>query len=662
MYMKQDINILIARLKQAAKHGTDPKAPRNVSGVQYTTQDAASNKQLESDLNILSAAGEGLVTTFGDMNKAVDAFNTKSLQLGTGISKLTADFESYAKGMIAAVKESTFLEQRNKELNKAFGVTSAKAAELGAAYDNIGQQLNLGGNRIRKYAASINSMLPGMGEMIAKSAQAGDSYNKFSESLMASTNLLTEHMSISDDNAKKYQLYAASTGKTALEMMKATEEMSKAFEAKGMTGVYQMAISEISNLAEDTLMTYKKYPGQLEKSVVKAKLMGTEFAKIEAMATKMLDIESSVGDELEYQLLSGKRLVNQQGESITENLRMAKLSGNSADMTKAMNDLLTSQGDILDGNNHYAKQQLAQLTGYSVDELARMKQTRALLAQTGMSEDKVNDILALDGPEFDKAIADMDQTQQQLFNTLKKDTSQQTTDQLFAEFMEKERDAGIKVMLGGSFEKQKDQITKAREDVQTGQGTVANYAKEFMNTSLATTMGALQQEGTLLSKANEHLGNVVEKIPVVGDKLNAVITKVDAWTKKFFGTTKTTPTTTNTGASGGGLGEGTPNSDAHYVNDGLIKFNPNDKFAIIPPAAELMASTSPGALENSVEKRLGMDASSKSSTTDSAAMASAVASAVTMALQNMSIAVNYNPLAAKEQLGFKLNQSINGEG
>lgn len=661
MYMKQDINILIARLKQVARQGIDP---RDTKKVEYTTQDAANNKELDAHLNKLKTSSESLLDTFNTLNTVVDAFNTKSLQLGTGISKLTADFESYAKGMIGVVKESTFLEQRNKELNKAFGVTSAKAAELGAAYDNIGERLALGGNRIRKYAAAINSMLPGMGEMIAKSAQAGKGYNKFSESLMASTNLLTEHMHISDDNAKKYQLYAASTGKTALEMMKATEEMAKAFEAKGMTGVYQMAISEISNLAEDTLMTYRKYPGQLEKSVVKAKLMGTEFAKIEAMATKMLDIETSVGQELEYQLLSGKRLVNQQGESITENLRMAKLSGNSADAVKAMNDLLTTQGDILDGNNHYAKQELANLTGYSIDELQRMKQTRALLAQTGMSEDKVNEILALDGPEFDKAIANMEGDQKKLFESLKKDTSQQTTDQLFAEFMEKERDAGIKVMLGGSFENQQSQITKARKDVETGQQDVANYAKKFMTEELATTLGALQQEGVLLSKANEHISNIVEKIPIVGDNLDKAIKYLDGWAKKFYGTTKTTTTTTTTtdGGSGGDLTDMKPNSDAHYVNDGLIKFNPNDKFAIIPPAAELMASTSPGALENSVEKRLGMDASSKSSTTDSAAMASAIASAVTMALQNMSIAVNYNPLAAKEQLGFKLNQSINGEG
>lgn len=642
--MKQNINILIARLKQVARQGTDP--------IEYTTEDAASSAKRSAAINKLKASGEDLRDEFAKMKDAVAAFNKESLQLGTGISKLTADFESYAKSMITAVKESTFLEQRNKELNKAFGVTSAKAAELGAAYDNIGQQLALGGNRIRKYAASINLMLPGMGEMIAKSAQAGKSYNKFSESLMASTNLLTEHMHISDDNAKKYQLYAASTGKTALEMMKATEEMSKAFEAKGMTGVYQMAISEISNLAEDTLMTYRKYPGQLEKSVVKAKLMGTEFAKIEAMATNMLDIESSVGQELEYQLLSGKRLVNQQGESITENLRIAKLSGNSADMVKSMNDLLTTQGDILDGNNHYAKQQLAQLTGYSVDELARMRQTRSLLAQTGMSEDKVNEILALDGPEFDKAIANMEGDQKKLFESLKKDTSQQTTDQLFAEFMEKERDAGIKVMLGGSFENQQSQITKAREEVKAGQQNVADYAKQFMQEDLAKTIGALQQEGELLSAANEHLKNIANKIPIIGTELTGILDKVDAWVKKLYGTTAG-GTPKSSGATGTG-GDLTDDVSVTPVKDAIIKFHPADKFATVS-GNTLMASTGFNQLNEAAKTLTG------GNTTSAVIDPTPIAAAIISALQNMSIAVNYNPLAAKEQLGFKLNQSINGE-
>jgi len=478
------------------------------------------------------------------------------------------------------------------------------------------------------------------------------------ESLLGANQVLTEHIGLSEDQSNAYQLYAAGAGKSALEMVTATKAMTDGMEAAtNMTGLLSMAIKDVADLSADIQMTYKRFPGQLERSVIKAKVLGTTFEKIEAMATKMLDIESSVSSELEYQLLSGKRLVDQDGDSITEKLRIAKLSGNAKDMTEAMNDILTTQGDILEGNNHYAKQELANLTGYSIDELQRMKQTRALLKQgdKGMSDEQINQILSMDGPEFEQALSTMDANQQTMMQNLKNTASQQTTDKMFAQFMEKERDEGLKVMLGGSFQNQVGAITGSAQDIKAGQGTVAKAGTQFMTPEMAAIIGSLQSEGALLKAAKEPVSLLAEKIPVVNSALKTFNEKIDNVINTIYGNPGTDGKggfKSGAGASGKDLGQ--KEEDAMIVNDGLIQFHPADKFAAIPNGAALLASTSTGALEGSVDKIMG---GGRTAVVDPNPIAAAVAMAIQQAMAGINIVMSGEKL--NKAMEFE-NRNING--
>jgi hypothetical protein len=336
---------LIQHLKQHPKQGkeTDPeKTTKYVKLAQKTT--AALNakaQELKKDI-------ENLIELAENYAEVAVALDQENLSLGMGIGKLAKVFDDYETALVSTIKAQTFLEQRNKELNKSFGISSAKAAELGESYDAMTTALNTGGENIRKYAQNVNDMLPGMANIIAGN-------EKFATRLLGTNQFLTEHIGLTKEVSNGYEMFAAGAGQNSVELLAATSAWADAFDkGTGLTGTFAGIISEIGGMSADLQTTYNKMPGSLEKSVVKAKLLGTSFAKIEAMATKMLDIETSVGQELEYQLLSGKRLVNVNGESITEKLRIAKLSGNAEDQVKAMNDLLSTQGDVLDGNNYYA--------------------------------------------------------------------------------------------------------------------------------------------------------------------------------------------------------------------------------------------------------------------------------------------------------------------
>lgn len=673
--MTYPINILIARLKQAPRTGVNPgKADKTA----FTNTDTEDTAQLKADVKEIEKSIDALVKDLGKYSEVVNKLNTENLSLQKGISVLTKDFEDYAGAMVDVVKGATYLEQRNAGLNKNLGITSKTAAKLGEAFDVLGEGvegvsegIGVAGSQLRVYAQELNKTLPGMSGLIAGTNKAKMFNEKFSKSLLGATNLLREHTGLTEEQTQKYLLYAASQGKSALETMTATQKWAEEFEtATGMTGVYTMALEEISNLSEDVAMTYRKYPGMLEKSVVKAKLLGTSFEKIENMATNMLNIEQSVGQELEYQLLSGKRLVNQQGESITENLRIAKLSGNSADQVKAMNDLLTTQGDVLDGNNHYAKEQLAQLTGYTTQELSKMRQTRAMLKEAKMSDEDINGILSLEGDAYQKKMAELAKTNPEvagLITTLKETTSKQTTDQLLGEILTLQRDKGIRVMLGGKS--QEDLITGARTDV-IGQGTtfgtggaipeMTSWGQQFQKPEIAKMIGILQQEGELLTATKGPLEAFINKLPAGNAALGKFNTTLQTLIDTVYGTGKkgsndaSTPggVITGTNPSGGGGSGGT--LDGIVVNDGLIKFHPADKFAAIPQGAALLASTSTGALEGSVDKIMGKG--NGTAVVDPAP----IANAIMAALASMKVNVNYDVGKAAEAASFKFNQGING--
>ena len=631
MYMISTTNMeSILRLKQQPRQGTTDPPKRVTKATKTQAEISAAMTEMKSGLSDL---GE-MVT---DYSQVVDALNKEHLGLQTGIGKLAKVFDDYETSIVATIKSATFLEQRNKALNKSFGITSITAAALGESYDKMAETLNTGGENIRKYAQNVNAMLPGMAKIIAGN-------EKFRTRLLGTNQFLTEHVGLTADVSNGYEMFAAGAGQNSVELLAATSQWAAAFdEATGLTGTFAGIISEIGEMSADIQTTYNKMPGSLEKSVVKAKLLGTSFAKIEAMATKMLDIETSVGQELEYQLLSGKRLVTQDGESITEKLRIAKLSGNAEDQVKAMNDLLSTQGDVLDGNNYYAKEQLANLTGFTVAELTRQRQTQKLMEQGGMDKAKIEEFMNMDPTSFTKALADVkDEGTKALLDTLKKNEGQKTTDELYADMLKRERTEGINVMLGGK--KQTDVIAGARTESEGSYAASATYMKTFAGPAMAESIGQLQLMGSTIQATLTPLESFGKTLPVVGTAMSEFVAETKEQVKKAFGDTLT-------GAITGDVDPDTTPVSVTNVRDGIIQFDPTDKFTTV----QLLASTERGQLNKAADTLTG-GGNNGTAVVDPAP----IAAAIMAALSNMAVSVNYDVGKAAEAANFKFNQSING--
>jgi hypothetical protein len=599
-------------------------------------------------LNDIETTAKKAFTSITDNFKSmIKAFTNDNIEMQMGLNTLLGSYNAVIDASAILVKQATILEQRNKGLVSSFKISTTTAAELGKRYDELSQNLYTGGENVRVMAQRINKLLPGMSKMLTGASSKNAFGDKFQKNVFMTNNLLVDHMKLTEEQANTYMLMAAASGKSGLEMLSATSDFADKFEAAtGLTGQFGNMLEGVASLSEDIQMTYRKIPGSLQLAVVKAKLLGLEFSKIDAAAEKLLDIETSVNDELNYQLISGKRLVNQNGESITQKMRIAKLSGEPNAMTEAMNELLESQGEILDGNNFYAKQQLAQLTGFTVSELQRANNMKKLMDQTGMGKEEFNRIMDLDPQQFADATKDYSEDQKTLFEKLRQEKTLKSSDEILADLAEGRKT--LKVMMvtpdqTGSIAAARNQIVGS--DLMGGRGSdaILKTAEFGFNQTIAKELGKAQAIGGSAGIVNTGITKFVEALPGFSTTIGKFSKSLTDFTKDLSGYNVEINVKPATPA----IAE----KDAVMVNDGVIQFHPADKFATVPDGAALLASTSTGQLGRAVDSMTG---GGKVAVVDPGP----IAAAIVTAMKSMKIEVNYNPREAAKAIEFGV-RSIN---
>jgi hypothetical protein len=183
---------------------------------------------------------------------------------------------------------------------------------------------------------------------------------------------------MSEEAANNFSQYAMQGGKNAGVFTNALSEMAEAMDPSGTMGYFNMMVQDIADAGAEMQLQFGKIPEDFAAAALKAKKFGLGLKQIQSTAAKMLDIESSIGAELEYQLLSGKRLVDASGQSLTNAFRQATITGNATEAADIMNQILDDQGDILT-DNLFARQQMAQLMGIEEQQLASALQKRNII-------------------------------------------------------------------------------------------------------------------------------------------------------------------------------------------------------------------------------------------------------------------------------------------
>ena len=432
---------------------------------------------------------DDLVRTYGNMSTATDGVTNSSNQLIGGLGKVNAEIKNLAENYSKAINKTKWLEDANKGLQKTFGLSIENATVLGAELDNMSKSLGVGGNKLRKYRQDLKALIGGF----AGVKGAAESTQKF---LYTTQTVIQNNLKLSAEQANKFTQYAALTGKKSDEMLIKYDAIAKSLSENNK---YQVSardlIEDTAALTEDLQIQYGKIPQKLTLAIVKAKALGLTMADLNKTGQNLLNIESSIGQEIEYQLLSGRRLVDEvSGQSLTNAYREATLQGDAVKQADLMNTIIKQEGKTLE-NNLFARQQMAQLLGTDEATVARTLSKQKLLAQIGgetlmaMNVDSLNQAVQ-SLPDFKQM---SDKQKADYLKQLNETMDVRTTEERMADALDEMVSTGIMLRAneGQSASALGAEAANRSNQALAGQAAVNESLQSMFNTSAnVTTAGA----------------------------------------------------------------------------------------------------------------------------------------------------------------------------
>jgi hypothetical protein len=414
-------------------------------------------------------------------------------------------------------------------------------------------------------------------------------------------------------------------------------------------------MESIGDLAPEIQMQYSRYPGTLGLAVMKAKQLGISMEQLNKTGESLLSIESSVGDELEYQLLSGKRLVDEvSGKSLTNMYREAALQGDANKQADVMNTILDTQGDTIK-DNMLARKQLAKTLGLEEDTLARMLQKRKLLSDIGAKSlfGKTGADLKT---ELEKLQKQGEVSATQIDDIMKADDTRDVQTRM-AEALESIQTRGIVAQFPDSkgftdaFQGVSDSLENTLNSFKTAMlkgpdaaGIGGGYFQVVK--TMDEAVGSMSTFRTSIGGLGDVITTMAGQIPIWGNKLAGLGTSITTAIDSGLGenltdmTIETTAPVEVSGPAGAGA------DDAIIMNDGIVRFNPRDKFTRVNDGTMIAGTNVDG------NRRLARQLSGGGGISDNqiSRLASAIASALKETLPTVKMSVMSDPLYAANKL------------
>ena len=353
-------------------------------------------EQLQRQKNINSASGS-FGAIMGGAGKVLDKLGLGSTFLGkafTEVGKKTREFAEkatdggkkslgafgklkvMAKGFGAAMKTSlgpmAIILSLVGAIQKAYQAGAEAVKRMSSENTGLARTLGTSQKNANALAGEMRGIASEMGITGGAAIQAAggiysslDGAEKLSRSTLATFTKLSVFAGFSADNIADMQKFAKLAGKEggviAEEMASTAQQTIKANKLNiSMRGLMQ-AVGKQSAIVK---LNSKGSATQMVKQVAQAKALGLEMSKVEAIASGMLDLESSLAAEMEAELLTGKELN-------LEKAREAALNNNNGKLMEEIKNQFGSIEEFQD-MNRVQQEAFGKAVGLSRDGLAEM--------------------------------------------------------------------------------------------------------------------------------------------------------------------------------------------------------------------------------------------------------------------------------------------------
>lgn len=507
-------HILIDRLKSLPRHGMG------------NNKIEESRKPIANELETMLKQLPSLNNLLNEYSTIIDTVSDSNSNLSMGLGKVIGIQESYATKINALVKNMTFLEERNSALNKSYGLNSISAAKFGKELRTLAVNGAVSGQKMMQYASDLKSLTSGF-------LSAGKEISGFGKKLLQAQQYMQNNLGVSAAAAEGYEYYASTIADSGAEALTVQKELADVLSAK--TGIKSEQIQKeliegIGKAGADLQLQYSRIPGTLELAVLKANALGTSIEGLNSTGQNLLNIEQSIGQEMEYQLLSGKRLLTQDGKSLTNAYRQATIQGDANKQAELMDQFLKDQGPILE-KNMFARKKAAELMGTDEVTLARMLQKQKLMSELG-----VESLMKLNQNDIGAVVSKLrkDGVDENKIQSLIKSTDNRTTAEVANDYL---KSINSKIINASGVD-----VGAASATAMAGTKAFEPMMTQFSSKEMMASFGAISNFGETFKALTEPLNELVAKIPLLGTTISKTIT---ALTNKLptlqTGTTGTVP-------------------------------------------------------------------------------------------------------------------------
>jgi hypothetical protein len=309
---------------------------------------------VKSPLKSLEHFGEHLTTKFSknfslaiaDSNKSVMNLVKNGLQFGL------------ISALMLGVHRALHLNEEIVELQRNLGVSAHEAHGIHGALESAVISSRVLGATQKDYADAFTALKEDYGTAVATNTK-----------LLDSQVLLTKQIGLSSSEATSFNNIAQASGTTAEENLKHIRDTVT--EYNQMTGD-SMDVREVQrDIAKTSLKTLATYRGnvkELARAVIQAKRLGMSVEDISKSTDGLLDIESSLENEMKARVLTGKSLN-------FDKARALKLAGKE---TEAMEEMVRQAGSYNEFLDMAPMQQkaMAEAMGMNVEQLTKTLQLR----------------------------------------------------------------------------------------------------------------------------------------------------------------------------------------------------------------------------------------------------------------------------------------------
>ena len=360
--------------------------------VDATSRRLALEQNIQKALGISGSLIGGLGKIAGTLGLSGDAFTTSLKSANAAMrDKAKKELEKSADGTVNAFSRLKIIAAGSGEVIKGIRDTLFSTEAIFGAILKTAMSFNKASVESRRLTGQTLEITQGLESSFSSTVDqlklaneitkelGFNAMNIMSPSTLAGAADLQVLLGLSAHEAKNFAIFAEKGGYEVDNLAEGVVKQVNSFNKANKSAVSQgQILKDVGNVSKAISASLGSNPKAIAEAAAAARRLGLDLKTVDGIADSLLDFESSIGNEIEAQLLTGKQI----------NMSKARELALNNDLAGLGKELFNNAVDIAEFGkmNRIQQEAQAKALGMTRDQLAKVAYLRAL--EKGMTEDQ----------------------------------------------------------------------------------------------------------------------------------------------------------------------------------------------------------------------------------------------------------------------------------